>query len=138
MIFEAEVQRFDQVADTARGRDVRVAGGGIAGGVIVRDNDAVCVEVESAAHQAAQGHSSASPIAAGVEVLGNEQPVTREEQYEDAFLPPAADPADEVVAKVAGACVDRFTEQRLACGGIGKTTCRGDGGSDIGTASARR
>src|SRR5262245_56212871 len=114
MILKAEIQRFEHISHAARGRYVGIARSGVAGGMIMRDDYAVCVEIKGTAHDTAQGHRRAGPVAARVEVLGNVESLTGKELHEDTLLPPRAQPADKVFAKIAGARVDGFAQQRFA------------------------
>lgn len=127
MIVQTNLQGLDHFTETSGGGDVRGAGLGYAGRMVVRDDEAPRIEIESTAHSATQRNADFRPRAADVEVFGNVECIASEEEDHHAFLAAATQPADEVLAEGECARIGGLTQQHFPCCGFGQAPGGDDG-----------
>jgi hypothetical protein len=89
--------------------------------MVVRDNDAPRVEIERAPYRASQGNAYLRPLSPDVEIFGDVEPLSREEEEHHAFLPAAAEPAHEVLTEGERVRIGGLSQQDLAGGGFRQT-----------------
>lgn len=120
MVLQSEFESAHDLPEFTSGLNVFHAGRRVAGGVIVRQDQATCVQVEGTPHGAAQRQFASRLPRADVNVLGDEKSFASQEDHHDAFLTPAQQTAGEVLTKSGSGEADRLSKQSLAQGDGGE------------------